>query len=405
MRRDNRRRRPAKGTAFSPDTIEEVMRQRVRETIERVVEEELTAALGARGSERTAERQGYRHGTRPRTLTTSLGPSPFALPRARLVAPGGGTTEWQSQTIRRYQRRTTRVDQAIVGCYLAGANTRRIKAALRPLLHGGPLAKDAVSRLVGRLKSDFDTWRARDLAADDVRYLFLDGWYPVIRLGKRRVRVPVLVTLGVRGTGERVLLDLQLASSESQAAWHAVVQGLVGRHVGTPVLAVIDGNPGLAEALRRTWPQLAIQRCTVHKLRNLEAKVPQHLQEELREDYRRMIYAETAPAVQQQRAAFRAKWRKRCPGVVTSLDEAGEELFTFLQFPPSEWRALRTTNALERINGEFRRRTKTQSAFPSEDAVLLLLFGLLASGAITLRRLDGWSDLPAPAIVRQQEAA
>lgn len=310
MERDNRRAGAAKAAGFDADSIEVAMRARVRETIERVVAEELTAVLGAQRSERTMGRQGYRHGTRTRVLTTSLGPSAFALPRARLPQATGGTTEWQSHTIRRYQRRTARVDQAIVGCYLAGANTRRIRAALRPLLRGGPLAKDAVSRLVGRLKGDFEAWRTRDLAADDLRYLFFDGWYPTIQLGKRCVRVPVLVTLGVRGTGERVVVDLQLAGAESTTAWQGVVQRLVARHVGTPALAVIDGNPGLADALRRTWPSLAIQRCTVHKLRNLEAKVPRHLQEELREDYRRMMYAESADSKYYWRAyGQRAAWR------------------------------------------------------------------------------------------------
>ena len=159
---------------------------------------------------------------------------------------------------------------------------------------------------------------------------------------------------------------------------------------------MIDGNPALATVLRAAWPKIAIQRCTVHKLRNLLGKAPRRLHEELAEDYRRMIYAATPDAVLAARKRFRTKWRRACPGVVTSLDEAGDDLFTFLQFPPSQWKALRTTNALERINEEFRRRTKTQSMLPSEEAVLVLLFGLLHSGAITLRRLDGWRDLVPP---------
>jgi transposase-like protein len=133
----------------------------------------------------------------------------------------------------------------------------------------------------------------------------------------------------------------------------------------------------------------------VHKLRNLLAKAPRHLHEELAEDYRRMIYGAKRDAVLAARRTFRAKWRRECPGVVTSIDEAGEELFTFLAFPRAQWKALRTTNALERINGEFRRRTKTQAMLPSEEAVVLLLFGLLHSGAVRLRRPDGRRDLTA----------
>jgi putative transposase len=156
---------------------------------------------------------------------------------------------------------------------------------------------------------------------------------------------------------------------------------------------MIDGNPGLHAALREHWSGIAIQRCTAHKLRNLESKAPARLREELKEDYRRMIYAPDAAAVQKARAAFHRKWKLRCPAVAASLDEAGDELFTFLRFPASQWKALRTTNALERINEEFRRRTKTQSSLPSSDSVLLLLFGLLRSGAVKLRTIDGCDDM------------
>jgi len=128
----------------------------------------------------------------------------------------------------------------------------------------------------------------------------------------------------------------------------------------------------------------------VHKLRNLEAKAPATLREEVAADFRRMMYAETAVVVTKERAAFTKKWRLRCPPVATSFAEAGDELFTFLRFPMAQWRALRKTNALERINEEFRRRTKTQAMLPSEDAVLLLLFGLLMSGQIRSRKIDGW---------------
>jgi putative transposase len=379
---------------FGRDSIEQAMRLRIRDTIEELVKEELDAALGASKSARVGEqRQGYRHGTRERTLTTSLGPATFAMPRARIQPAEGRRTEWRSQTVRRYERRTTRVDEAILGVYLAGGNTRRIRGALAPLLKGGPLSKDAVSRLVGRLREDFETWRSRDLAEEDIRYVFMDGWYPKVRIGGRRERVPVLVTLGVRGNGERVVLDLRLVGEESAASWTEVVASLTARHLARPVLAIIDGNPGLKNALQSHWPGIAIQRCTAHKLWNLQSKAPARLREELTEDYRRMIYGDSMAIVQQERTRFTKKWQLRCPAVVESLKEAGDELFTFLRFPSSQWKALRTTNALERINEEFRRRTKTQASLPGQDAVVLLLFGLLRSGQIKLRVLDGYRDM------------
>ena len=187
---------------FGADSIEGRMRERIREVIERLVEEELSEALGAGRSARVEPRRGYRHGSRERTLTTSLGETRFAMPRAR-VRGAGAVAEWQSQVVPRYQRRTARVDEAILGLYLSGANTRRIRGALSPLLRGGPLSKDAVSRLVGRLAEDFHAWSERDLAAEEVRYLIQDGWYPKVRIGRRRVVVPVLVTLGVKAVNGR----------------------------------------------------------------------------------------------------------------------------------------------------------------------------------------------------------
>jgi transposase-like protein len=384
--------------------LEGLMRERVRGTIEAIVEEELLAAVGAERSQRIGSvRAGYRHGRRPRTLTTSLGPTTIAMPRARIEGEDGRWHEWRSRIIPRYQRRTERVDEAILGVYLSGTNTRRLRGALSPLLRGAPLSKDAVSRLVGRLREDFMAWAKQDLGALKVCYLFLDGWYPRVRIGKKRVRVPVLVTLGVCADGRRVILDLRLAGAESGQAWLDAAQSLAARHLGAPVLAVIDGNPGLAAALKLQWPQLAIQRCTNHKLWNLLAKAPAHLREELAEDYRRMIYADSRAAVERARTAFARKWKLRCQAVSQSFEEAGDELFTFTAFPPSQWKALRTTNALERINEEFRRRTKTQASLPSEEAVLLLLFGLLRSGQVRLRRLVGWQGLTA--IGQQPEAA
>jgi transposase-like protein len=193
---------------------------------------------------------------------------------------------------------------------------------------------------------------------------------------------------------------MRIAGEESERSWDELIDGLVRRNVGRPLIAVIDGHAGLETALRRVWPAIDIQRCTNHKLWNLLAKAPTHLREELAEDYRRMIYAENRQAVERARAAFVRKWKLRCQAAVRSLEEAREELFTSLRYPASQWKALRTTDALERIHQELRRRlpaqagTETQASLPSEDAVLLLLIGLLRTGQVVLRRMVGWPDIP-----------
>src|SRR6516162_7341502 len=229
MERDRRKAVGEEGFEWGADTIEAEIREGVRRLIETIVEEELESMLGAGKSQRVgAVRSGYRHGARERQLTTSLGHTTIRLPRARLKGVDGAEREWHSRIIPRYQRRTERVDGALLG-------------ALSPLLRGAPLSKDAVSRLVGRLRDEFTAWSTRDLAAEEVYYLFLDGWYPRVRIGKKRARVPVFVVLGVCADGRRIVLDMRIAGQESEAAWRELLQLLMARHLDTPALAVIDG--------------------------------------------------------------------------------------------------------------------------------------------------------------------
>jgi transposase-like protein len=153
--------------------------------------------------------------------------------------------------------------------------------------------------------------------------------------------------------------------------------------------------------LAALWPDLPAQRCTVHKHRNLLAHAPDALHEEISADYTDMIYAENAKEVEQRRRAFLRKWRLRCPAVATSLEEAGDRLFTFLRLPSSQWKSARTTNAIERLHEEFRRRIKTQTVLPSAETAAMLFWALLASGQVTMRKIDGWqtlADKPAPVV-------
>ncbi len=160
-----------------------------------------------------------------------------------------------------------------------------------------------------------------------------------------------------------------------------------------PLLCIIDGNAGLRGAIGLVWPKAAVQRCVVHKLRNIERKAPQHAREEIAEDFHRIVYAPSGAKAKEAYEAFTKKWTKTCPGVVRSLEEGGDELLTYFRFPKSQWKTIRTTNVIERLNGEFRRRVKTQASLPSEDAALVLLFSLVASGQIKLRKLDGFKEI------------
>jgi putative transposase len=377
---------------FGPDRLSEALRLRVREMILTLAEAELGEILAAQPYQRRSDRRGYRNGKRERSISTGLGRAVIELPRARL-REGGEEKEWQSVLIERYQRRARSVDSALLGCYLSGANGRRIRGALCPLLRGAPLSKSAISRIVGRLQGLFTEWRQRSLKTESVVFLYLDAICLRVRIANKVVTAPVLVALGVKADGAKVVLDLELLQSESSECWGGFVEGLLSRGLGQPCLVIIDGNKGLRAAVEKNWPGIKVQRCTVHKLRNLERHVPRHALEEVKTDYHRIINAESFEEGKKAYREFVVKWKKQAPKIVVSLEEAGEELLTFYGFSNSQWKSLRTTNAIERLNGEFRRRVKTQGSLPSAHAAELLLFGLIISGQIHMRRIDGWQDL------------
>jgi len=383
----------AREVSLGPDPLSAALRSDLRERVERIIREELYAALGAGPYERTPERKGYLHSPRERTLTTAEGTRTITVPRGRLFTPGGGPEEWQSRLLPRYARRTREVDAALIGLYLSGTNTRRVKLALRPLLNGAPLSKSTVSRVVAGLKDQYETWRTRDLSGETLKVLYLDAAWLRVRLAKKIEKLPVATAVGVREDGTKVLLGLWTYASEGRAAWGGVLEDLTARGLKVPVVVVIDGSKGLRSALTECWPKVAVQRCTVHKLRNLEAHAPKRLHDELRQDYREIVYAEDERAARRAWLRFTTKWKKLCPAVVESLEEAGAELLTFYRFPESQWKGLRTTNIVERVIEEFRRRVKTQAILPSEDSALLLLYGLVASGQLRFRKLDGYQQL------------
>jgi transposase-like protein len=285
------------------------------------------------------------------------------------------------------------VDAALLGMYFGGVNTRKVKQAIRPLLRNSPLSKSAISRLIVRLKEYFENWRRRSLAGEDVRYLYLDGICVRVRCGGKTESLPVLVAIGVRADGEKVLLALELCGAESTSSWKGLIENMSARGLRAPRLAIIDGNPGLTQALMQTFPKTERQRCAVHKLRNLHDHAPKRHYDEIKNDFHTIVYAENYATGKAAYDAFLRKWKRSCEGVAQSLEEAGEELLSFYLYPKSQWKSLRTTNIIERINEEFRRRLKTQSSFPAEQSVLVLLFGLIASGMIRMRRIEGHADM------------
>ena len=296
----------AEGTLFLGDDwfdpLETGVRSRIRGFIEELLEAEVAAALGRDRYERPRLAEtgvgghavigaGHRHGHRERQLMGTFGPVTVRVPRARLETSDGKTVEWKNASIPAYQRRTKQADALIAGAYLAGTNTRRVRRALAALF-GGAVGKDTVSRVWRKVKGDWDVWNARSLKDEPIIRLILDGTVVRVRLDKKSTSISLLVALGVRQDGQKVLLAVKNMGGESEAAWRTLLDDLVNRGLKTPELVIVDGAPGLEKALAAFWSDMPVQRCTVHKHRNLLAHAPDRLHEEISADYNDMIYAE-----------------------------------------------------------------------------------------------------------------
>ena len=257
------------------DLIEACVRERVREFIGAMIEGELDATLLRPRYERLPKNAagapaavGHRHGHRARSLIGTFGRTEIEVPRARLNGPDGKTTEWNSQVLRAYQRRTLAADALIASTYLAGTNTRRVRRALRALF-GGAVGKDTVSRVWRKVKADWDAWNVRSLADEPIVRLILDGTVVNVRLDRKATAISLLVVIGVRADGQKVLLTVKSMGGESAEAWRSILDDLIGRGLRRPDLLIVDGGQGLEKVIAAVWDGVPVQRCTVGSLKKL----------------------------------------------------------------------------------------------------------------------------------------
>ena len=250
---------------------------------------------------------GVRHGHRRRTLTGTFGKTRIAVPRARLTGEDGKTREWRSGSLRAYQRRTRAADALIAGAYLAGTNTRRVRRALNAVF-AGPVGKDVVSRVWRKTKGDWDAWNARSLAEEPIVRLILDGTVARVRLDRRSD-----LDLVARGAWRARRRPEDAARDQEHGRGRRGGLACAARRSRPARIA----NAGAGRHRRRAGPRkggggavadMAVQRCTVHKHRNLLAHAPERLHEEISNDYRDMIYAATRGEVETRRKAFIRKW-------------------------------------------------------------------------------------------------
>ena len=252
------------------DPLETGVRARIRGFIEELLEAEVDAALGrdryerapSGGGDSATRIVGTRHGHRQRGLMGTFGATTVRVPRARLATGEGKTAEWRNATIPAYQRRTKQADALICGAYLSGTNTRRVRRPLAALF-GGAVGKDTVSRVWRKTKGDWDAWNARPLADEPIIRLILHGTVVRVRLDRRMTSISLLVALGVRRDGQKVLLAIKNMGGESEAAWRALLDNLVTRGLAKPDLVIVDGGPAWTRRSPRFGPmrRFNVARC------------------------------------------------------------------------------------------------------------------------------------------------
>jgi len=336
------------------------------------LEEEVTDRLMRRPYERSQGKVlGYRNGHRDRQVSCGAGEIEVAVPR---VSDTGEA--FHSQLLEAWQRRSKLLEETIPLLYVEGLSTRDFNRALKPLWGKSGLSRSSISRANRALKEAFNNWRRRDLSLEEIIYLFLDGIYLGVRGNSRDVEA-VLVAHGITRGGKRVVLHLSLGGRESTESWKGVLNDLMERGLRRPQLLITDGNPGLLKAIKDIWPEVPRQRCAVHRIRNVLARVPKKRQNEVRKALHRIFYAACLDDARGEAKQFLSHYSREFPTACETFATHLEECLTFYRFPERHWKHIRTSNVIERAFKEVKRRTRVVGRFPNETSALVMVFSLL----------------------------
>lgn len=353
------------------------LREIVERTVQALLDEEMTAHLGAERYERTGERRGYRNGTKPRTLTTRVGTLELLVPQDR-----DGT--FSTELFSRYQRSEQALVTSLLEMYIHGVSTRKV-AAITEALCGTRISKSQVSALTSRLDSELTAWRERPLSASSYPYVWVDARYEHVRIDGHVISQGVLLVSGLRGDdGHREILGVAVTDTESEATYQELFRSLKARGLAGVRLVISDDHAGLRAAIRRHFQGASWQRCQVHVTRNLTGQVAATKRAALATGLREVFAATTLEQARTQIAQLAETWRASHPHVAEQIEEDLEDCLSCLAFPTAHQARIRTTNGLERLSQELKRRTRVVRIFPNREACLRLVT------ALAMEHSDEW---------------
>ena len=355
-----------------PEKLFTMIRAEIRNSVGKYLTElmntEMTHFLGRAPYERIDGEINHRNGSYGRKFTLKdIGQVEVNVPRDR-------KGEYKTRIIPRSIQYEDELRQDLSLMFLTGISTRTLGMISKRLI-GRKISAGEISNANKSLIDAVEKWRNRDLSEESIKYFFVDGVCFHMRIGGSIETVPVLAAIGVKDTGHRLVLGLQSGDKESASNWREFFKDLKKRNLeGHKIeLGIMDGLPGLEKVFKEEFPKAKVQRCQVHVARNVLAKVPKKLKKTVADDVRSIFYASSKIKAMEFFSQFKQRWEKDLPSAVKSLERSIESCLTFFNFPEEEWISLRTTNIIERLNKEFKRRTRPMEIVAGEHACYTLL--------------------------------
>jgi putative transposase len=341
-----------------------LFRGSVRMVLENVLEEEVKAMVGAWRWQRWGHRTDVRNGSFFRRLLTTMGWIDVRVPRTRQSGSPVGV-------IGRYRRRSAEIDEGIAEAYVRGVSTRGMGSVTRAIV-GDAVSRTTVSRVTKELEAQVEELRRAPLTKP-YAYVFLDGTFLNARWARKVENVAALVAYGVGPDGHRQLLGITVGGQESEDSWTELLQQLLERGLHGVRLVIADAHVGLANAVRRCLPDAKLQRCVVHIERNVLAKTPRRLRARVAREVSLVFEAPSLLDARRRLAQFKQNLGAHVPEAVACLESGFSAATQFYAFPKAHWRRIRSTNGLERLNGEIKRRIRSAGAFPDRQSALRLV--------------------------------